>query len=83
MKKPFLPPGPKYPAALQGAWLTYRPFGFLEWCRAHHGETFTLKLPSVGSVPIFTRPDDIERIFDLDGTALWGGAAGASGRLRR
>jgi cytochrome P450 len=77
MAKPFLPPGPKHPAAVQGAWLTYRPFGFLEWCRARYGETFTLKIPSVGSVPIFTRPDHIERIFELDGAALWGGAAQA------
>jgi cytochrome P450 family 135 len=77
MEKPLLPPGPKRPAAVQGAWLTYRPFGFLEWCRARYGETFTLKIPSVGSVPIFTRPDHIERIFELDGAALWGGAAQA------
>jgi cytochrome P450 family 135 len=77
MQKPFLPPGPKLPAAVQGAWLTYRPFRFLEWCRARHGETFTLEIPPVGSVPIFTRPDHIERIFELDGVALSGGAAQA------
>ncbi len=78
MDKLLLPPGPRQPAPLQGAWLTYRPFDFLEWCRNHHGETFTLKIPSLGSVPIFTKPDDIERIFDLDGEALAGGAAQTS-----
>jgi cytochrome P450 len=77
MERPVLPPGPKSPAARHGAWLTYRPFDFLEWCRARHGETFTLKIPSIGSVPIFTRPDDIERIFELDGITLSGGAAQA------
>jgi cytochrome P450 len=77
MDKAQLPPGPKQPAALQGAWLTYRPFRFLEWCRDHHGETFTVKIPSLGSVPIFTRPEEIERIFDLDGSLLSGGAAQA------
>ena len=75
MDKCRLPPGPRHPAALQGAWLTYRPFDFLEWCRDHHGETFTIKLPALGRVPIFTRPQDIERIFELDGGPLSGGAA--------
>ena len=65
-----LPPGPRQPAAFQGAWLTYRPFDFLEWCRDHHGETFTLKIPALGRVPIFTKPQDIERIFELDGGPL-------------
>jgi cytochrome P450 len=71
----FLPPGPRRPATFQGAWLTYRPFDFLEWCRDHYGETFTLKIPALGRVPIFTRPQDIERIFELDGLSLSGGAA--------
>jgi cytochrome P450 len=71
----FLPHGPRWPAALQGAWLTYRPFDFLEWCRKHYGETFTLKIPALGRTPIFTRPEDIERIFELDGLSVSGGAA--------
>ena len=75
MDKCHLPPGPRHPAAFQGAWLTYRPFDFLEWCRNHHGETFTLKLPALGRVPIFTRPQDIERIFELDGGPVSGGEA--------
>jgi len=72
-----LPPGPKLPAALQGAWLAYRPFRFLEWCRDHFGETFTVSIPSLGRVSIFTRPADVERIFALDGRTLSGGAAQA------
>ena len=71
----ILPPGPEFPTALQGAWLTYRPFRFLEWCRDHFGETFTVSIPSLGRVCIFTRPEDIERIFALDGRSLLGGAA--------
>ena len=70
-----LPPGPRQPAAMQGAWLTYRPFDFLERCRDHHGETFTLRIPSLGRVPIFTKPQDIEQIFELDGRLASGGAA--------
>ena len=73
----LLPPGPRRPAALQGGWLAYRPFRFLEWCRDHHGDTFTLAIPSLGRMPIFTRPEDIERIFELDGRLLAGGAAQA------
>ena len=70
-----LPPGPRHPAALQGAWLGYRPFRFLEWCRDNFGETFTVSIPALGRVSIFTRPADVERIFALDGHFLSGGAA--------
>ncbi len=77
MHKLLLPPGPRRPAALQGAWLAYRPFRFLEWCRQHHGETFTLAIPNLGRVPIFTKPEDIAQIFELDGHQLSGGAAQA------
>src|SRR5205823_6007592 len=70
------PPGPGLPAALQAAWLAYRPYRFLEHCRKAHGEAFTIATP-LGRVPIFARPDDVERIFALDGDTLLGGTAQA------
>ena len=52
MNKALLPPGPRHPAAIQGAWLSYRPFGFLEWCRIGTVRRFTVKIPALGRVPI-------------------------------
>ena len=76
------PPGPKLPAALQAAWLAYRPYRFLERCRDAHGDAFTIAT-TLGRVAVFARPDYVERVFELDGVSLLGGAAqGASGRLR-
>jgi cytochrome P450 len=71
------PPGPKQPDLLQAAWLAYRPFRFLESCRASYGDAFTIRTPPLGRTPIFTRPEDVERILALDGELLLGGAAQA------
>ncbi len=73
---PSLPPGPKLPAAVQGAWLAYRPYQFLERCQREHGDAFTLTTP-IGRIAVFARPDYAERIFRLDETSLLGGAAQA------
>jgi cytochrome P450 len=70
------PPGPALPAALQAAWLIYRPYQFLERCQRAHGDAFTIA-SMLGRVVVFARPDYVERIFDLDsdGTTLLGGTA--------
>jgi cytochrome P450 len=77
MDDAHLPPGPGRPAALQAAWLAHRPFHFLEWCQARFGDTFTISIPALKRVTVFTRPDDVEQIFELDGGLLFGGAAQA------
>jgi cytochrome P450 len=77
MHQSALPPGPKRPAILQAASLAHRPFRFLESCRAAYGEAFTITTPTLGRTPIFSRPADVERVFELDGKALLGGAAQA------
>ena len=69
-----LPPGPRLPAALQAAWLAYRPYRFFERCRDAHGEAFTIGT-LLGRIPVFARPDYVEQIFALDGDTLLGGTA--------
>src|SRR3954454_15871441 len=73
MGRPSLPPGPRMPAALQAAWLAYRPYRFLERCRDRYGDAFTMATP-IGRVPVFARPEHAERVFALDGDILHGGA---------
>jgi cytochrome P450 len=62
---------------LQAARLAYRPFQFLTWCRDAYGDSFTIKTPTLGRTPIFSRPAEIEQILALDGDALLGGVAQA------
>ena len=71
------PPGPRHPALLQAAWLAYRPFRFLEWCRDTYGDVFTITTPPLGRSPIFSRPDDVAQILALDGDSVLGGAGQA------
>jgi cytochrome P450 len=74
MKGASLPPGPKLPAALQTAWLAYRPYRFLEHCHRTFGDAFTLST-RIGRIVVFGSPAYAEEIFGLDETSLLGGAA--------
>jgi cytochrome P450 len=58
-----LPPGPRYPAALQLAGFWTRPLAFLERCRARYGTPFTLRLPGTPPFAVFATPDDVKAIF--------------------
>src|SRR5919206_2726630 len=58
-----LPPGPRYPAALQLAGFWTRPLGFLERCRARHGTPFTLRLVGAPPFVVFASPEDVKAIF--------------------
>ena len=40
-----LPPGPRYPALIQGIAQWTRPLAFLERCRARYGKRFTTRFP--------------------------------------
>ena len=73
----IIPAGPRIPAILQAAWLGHRPFEYLEWCRDHHGDAFTINTPRMGLVPVFGTPEYARQIFALDGDSLHGGAAQA------
>lgn len=58
-----LPPGPTYPAALQGMGWWTRPLGFLERQRARYGRRFTIRLPFTPPFVILTDPADVKQVF--------------------
>ena len=69
-----LPPGPRYPAAVQLAGFWTRPLAFLERCRARYGTPFTLRLPGTPPFVVFAAPDDVKAIFTAPPDVLQPGA---------
>src|SRR4051812_41719757 len=58
-----LPPGPRYPRALQLVGWWSRPTAFMERCRARYGKRFTLRLFSTPDFVMLSDPDDIKQVF--------------------
>ena len=58
-----LPPGPPYPAVLQGLGFWNRPLAFLERCRARYGKRFTIRVPVAPPFVILSDPDDVKEVF--------------------
>jgi cytochrome P450 len=58
-----LPPGPRYPAAVQGMGFWTRPLAYLQQCRARYGPRFTLKLPGSPPFVMLTDPDEVKQVF--------------------
>jgi cytochrome P450 len=58
-----LPPGPPYPALIQGVGLWKRPLAFLEHCRARYGRRFTIRFPAAPRFVILADPDEIKEVF--------------------
>lgn len=71
----YLPPGPRMPSALQAVAWARRPLPFLERCRAHYGDTFTLRVRHSGTWVILSDPEDVKTVFTADHTALGVGLA--------
>ena len=63
MSRTSLPPGPKYPPALQMAGFWSRPLAFLERCRARYGRRFTIRLPLSPPFVMLTDPDEVKQVF--------------------
>jgi cytochrome P450 len=58
-----LPPGPTYPALVQGIGLWKRPLAFLERCRRRYGKRFTVRFPAAPPFVILSDPDEIREVF--------------------
>jgi cytochrome P450 len=58
-----LPPGPSYPAMIQGIGFWTRPLAFLQQCRKRYGPRFTIRLPFSPPFVMLTDPDEIKQIF--------------------
>lgn len=74
MSRPSLPPGPKYPPAVQMAGFWTRPLAFLERCRARYGRRFTVRLPFTPPFVMLTAPDEIKQVFTAPADVLNPGA---------
>jgi cytochrome P450 len=65
-----LPPGPRYPALIQGVGYWTRPLAFLERCRARYGPRFTIRLPAAPPFVMLTRSEEIKEVFTAPADAL-------------
>ncbi len=74
MSRPSLPPGPRYPAALQMAGFWTRPLAFLERCRARYGPRFTIRLPFTPPFVMLTSPEEIKQVFTAPADVLHPGS---------
>jgi cytochrome P450 len=58
-----LPPGPRYPVALQTMGWWARPVAFMERARARYGKRFTIRLLAAPPFVILTEPDQLKELF--------------------
>ncbi len=58
-----LPPGPTYPAAVQGVGFWTRPRAFLERCRARYGKRFTIRMPLAPPFVMLSSPAEVKEVF--------------------
>jgi cytochrome P450 family 135 len=64
--EPRLPPGPRYPRAVQTLGWVLRPRPFMERCRDRYGDTFTLRIAHEGTWVFLSDPDSIRQVFTGD-----------------
>src|SRR3954466_2408206 len=70
MPKLHVPPGPSYPAVMQGIGFWSRPLAFLERARARYGKRFTIRLPLAPPFVMLTEPDQLKQVFTAPADVL-------------
>ena len=78
-----LPPGPRYPVALQTMGWWARPVAFMERARARYGKRFTIRLLAAPPFVILTEPDQLKELFAAPPDVLHPGEGAAHPRARR
>ena len=68
-----LPPGPRYPRALQTLGWATRPMPFMERCQERYGDIFTLRIAQEGSWVFLAHPDLVRQVFTGDPRLLHAG----------
>jgi cytochrome P450 len=58
-----LPPGPRYPKAIQTLGWWARPIAFMEQCRARFGKRFTIRLLATPPFVMLSDPDEVRELF--------------------
>lgn len=71
-----LPPGPRWPPALQAVATAQLP-RFLEYCHRRFGDRFTVRMGAFGTYVYFADPVDIRTIFHGDDAVFHAGEANA------
>jgi cytochrome P450 len=71
----MLPPGPRYPLALQTLGWIARPGPFMERCRDRYGDAFSLRMYNEGTWVMFSDPAAVKQIFTGDPRLLHSGEA--------
>ena len=61
-----LPPGPRYPRALQTFGWGVRPMPFMERCHRLYGDIFTVKIAHEGTWVMLAHPDMVKQVFTGD-----------------
>ncbi len=61
-----LPPGPRYPRALQTFGWGVRPMPFMERCHERYGDIFTMKIAHEGTWVMLAHPDMVKQVFTGD-----------------
>ena len=72
---PTLPPGPRWPRAVQTLAWGARPGPFMLRCRARYGDMFTLRIAQEGDWVLTCDPDAVEQVFKGDPRLLHAGEA--------
>jgi cytochrome P450 family 135 len=72
-----IPPGPRYPRALQTIGWVARTGPFLERCRQRYGDVFTLRIAHEGTWVMLADPDDVRQVFTGDPRVFHAGEGNA------
>src|SRR5919107_4869709 len=71
----MLPPGPRYPVAVQTLGWIARPGPFMERCRDRYGDAFTLRIQNEGTWVLLSDPAAVKQVFTGDPRLLHAGEA--------
>ena len=68
-----IPPGPRYPRALQTIGWVARTGPFLERCRQRYGDIFTLRIAHEGTWVMLSGPEHVRQVFTGDPSVFHAG----------
>jgi cytochrome P450 len=73
-----LPPGPRWPRAIQTIAWASRPVSFVKRCRRRYGDVFTLRMLGLGDIVFLADPDLIKEVFTGDRDVFHAGEANSA-----
>jgi cytochrome P450 len=68
-----LPPGPTHPSFVTAFHWVKRPLQYWEEIAAKHGDPFTMRLPGLPPLVVFSNPDAVKEVFTDDGETMHAG----------